>query len=64
VTQLALRYIQNTFPTSGYSEIRESAALGLAFDRVSLFSLIENEKLKESRLIDVQVNRNKKINLI
>jgi len=60
VTQFALHYIQNTFPTSRYTEIRESAVLGLAFDRVSLFCLIENEKLKGARLLDVHVNRNKK----
>lgn len=64
VTQLALHYVKDTFPTSSYTEIRESEVLGLAFDRVSLFCLIENEKLKGARLIDVHANRNKKINMV
>jgi hypothetical protein len=34
--------------------------LGQALDRVSLPCLIENEKLKGARLIEVHANRNKK----
>lgn len=56
VTQLALHYIQNMFPASRCPEIRESAVLGLAFDRQSLFCLIGNEKLKGARLVDVHAN--------
>jgi hypothetical protein len=60
VTQLALHFIKNMFPTSRYPKITESSVFGLAFDRASLFCLMENEKLKAASLIDVHAKRNKK----